>query len=153
MPVELTSPPAAPKRRERRHPCRYPFVRKVNGDRYQLRVYIGGGRRHGMSINLGLFPDEWSAGQAYKRAVRLLKGQLDPVSVWEQLGPLRADGSLPRNVLPMHVRRIPGDPERFEARVRRGKVRCVIGPFADPAEAGRAALRFVAATRAAWGNG
>lgn len=151
---ETTSPAAAPKKtRERRHPCRYPFVRKVGGARYQVRLFLGGGRRNGRSINCGLFESEWSAGQAMKKVVRLIRGTTDPVSVWEQLAPLRADGTLPPDVLPMFVRRVRGDPGRYEARVRRGKVRCVIGPFADPAEAGRAALAFAAAAFHAAGGG
>ena len=152
MPVELTTPPVASKLRQRRHACRYHYVRKVNGARYQLRLYAGGGKRNGVSINLGLFETEWAAGQAMKRVVRLLRPPFDPVSVWEQLAPLRADGALPARVLPMFVKRVQGEPGQFVAKVRRGKVRAVLGPYDSPVSAGRAALAFVAAARAVEGR-
>jgi hypothetical protein len=144
-PARKETPPE--KRRERRHACRYPFVRKVAGNKYQLRLYIGGAWGPGTSVNLGLYDSEWKAGQAFKAVARVLRGPTDPLSIWHQVRPLMAAGVLPPTILPMGVVR--GPDGRYYSRRRGGSMPkerpggalpdvVSAGPFDTPEEAYRA---------------
>lgn len=119
------------RRRERRHPCRYAYMRRVSANRYQARLYIG--PRKGDSVNLGLYETELAAWRAVQAvANRLPPGRPTPLSVWAAMLPLIAAGDIPRRVLPKYVRR--GE-TGYVARAKLNGAAVVLGPFGTPEEA------------------
>jgi hypothetical protein len=125
-------------KRERRHPSAYRYVRKVRGRLYQARPWVGGVG----SVNLGLYPDEWTANRAVKAVLKELRG-VDAVAVWRATEAAIRAGHVAAHVLPKWVHRLPGG--RFGAKCRvRGAV-LELGPFAGPEEACRAMAAHLAA--------
>ena len=136
----LTPPPVPPRvrLRHRRHACGE-YVRKVKGEKYQLRWWLEAD--HGGSINCGLYDSEWQAERVreqLKTACRSVAGRGTTVlSLWEAMKPLIARGVIPAGVLPKYVYRTP---EGYGARVKKGgRVLDCPGPFDSP-EAAHTAL-------------
>lgn len=118
------------RRRQRQHPCRYRYVRRLAGSRlYQARTYIS--PEKGGSINLGLYETEAAAHQV--------------VTTWIRAGADPTKG-LPPGVLPKYVKRVEGG---FTWDVKVAGRRLQGGLFADAAEAFHDALREVNAARRA----
>ena len=129
-----------PQTRERRHESRYEGVRKVKGKcAYQCRYWLGGSRFAYVQLNLGLFTQsvwgedaEWAAGRAWLKFDRLWVA--DPTTrrwptPWAIVKELQRRGIVPRDLLPMWVRRADGG---FIAVSGRGKGAFRLGPFPDP---------------------
>ncbi len=116
-----------PRERVRRHPCHYPYVRKVRGRKYQLRIYLGLSRTERYAINLGLYDSEWLAGQALRRVAAILRGERTPLEIWQAVRPLCAEGVLPAGLMPMWV--VARDGAYW---ARRRKSDPLAGPFPTP---------------------
>lgn len=108
-PPPLPSPPPRVRLRERRHACSE-FIRKVKGDKYQLRWWIE--VEHGGSVNCGLYASEWEAERVrtqLEEEVRKVPGRgKTALSLWLAMKPLIARGVIPAGVLPKYVRAVGG---------------------------------------------
>lgn len=91
MPHPARSTGQSPRRRERKHPCVYHFVRKVKGRGYQCRPWLP---CVGL-LNLGCFSDEWSAGKAAREFVKRYQ---PGAYLCEVLDGLRRDGFVKEHV-------------------------------------------------------
>lgn len=134
-----TTPGPSPRQRIRfrRHACDYRYVRKVNGWKYQARLWVPG-----HSINLGLYPSDSECHRVITLVLNNLKGN-GPLDVWYAMRPLIECGRLPKHLLPKYaVRRADG---LYDGCVRKNGRRVTIGPFTDPADATAAMLRTLAA--------
>lgn len=134
------------------HRSDYRYVRRVQGNAFQARVPLSGGRKW-ESVNLGLFGEiehgsmklaEWAAGRAARefnaRSFDYATGrQRDP---WDVIQELQRLGFVPADVLPRWVYRLRTG--AFGARCRRrltGVEIDLTGPFYTP-EAAHAAMRW-----------
>jgi hypothetical protein len=143
------TPPAAPKTRERRHAARYRYLSRVAGGRYEARLFLGGGKRHGVQMTLGLYPEERLAWLAVKAVLRLRLPSLDPLAVWLACRPLMASGVVRPDLLPKYVR-LNGRHRGYWALVhRRGGTIELPGPYPTPEDAHRAMLARLAGGRGA----
>jgi hypothetical protein len=104
------------------HSGRLKYVRRVKGNKYQARPWVGGRR-----VNLGLFDSEWEAACAVVRYVRL--NEVPPGKLPKFVRRERWRGG--RLVFVAHVVLGPGVVERR-------------GPFPSAADAERAVLRLLA---------
>lgn len=139
--------PAAPlpalrvRLRERRHACGA-YIRKVKGEKYQLRWWLE--VTEGGSINCGLYNSEWEAervrGMLEQEVLKVAGRGKTALSLWAAMKPLIAKGVIPQRVLPKYVRRCE---EGFVGVVKReGEVR-VTELFTAPEDAHRAMMEML----------
>ena len=124
-------------------------IRKVKGEGYQLRFWIGpkNGERW-YSINGGCYPNEEraiAARKAVRKGLVRVVGPLTPLAYWLVMRPLVAQGVLPSRLLPMWVfRRRNGRSEKFEAKVKIRGVTIVTKLYATPEKAHETMVELLA---------
>lgn len=89
--------PGKKRRRFRRCPSYYKYVRKVKGNKWQARMWLGS---HGGSWNLGLYESEWAADQVVSRWNYWVGKIAHPVDI---LARLRGERVVPAHVLARRV--------------------------------------------------
>lgn len=109
------------------------YTRRTKGRLIQARLWIG--YEYGGSFNLGLFRTEGAAAKAVAEVLRRLRGDPNPLAVWEVVEPLLGT-VIPEHVLPKWVVKSDRDPNQFDAKL--GFVRC--GPLPTPKAAVRVAM-------------
>jgi hypothetical protein len=124
-------------RRFRTHPCDW-GIRRVKGQRFQLRIYLGRPTKAD-SWNFGLYETHEAARYARRKLTAIWRPGMGPLAA---LRAAKAAGVIPPGVLPRWVRRVPGG---YAARrvTRTGTIE-LPGPFPDPETAYRAMAAAVA---------
>ena len=122
----------------------YKYVRRL-GQRYQARLRFA--TDPSRDTHLGLYKSSWAAKRAISAVVRAIPpgSKLDLVAIWRATLVAQQLGKVLPHILPKYVflvRGDPGDPPRYQARLRHGKQVWVKHGlyFNDPEDALREAL-------------
>lgn len=140
-PSLFDNPLVRPPRKRRAPTSEYIYVRRVKGDAWQARVWLGA--HAGGSLNLGLFTKaehqaapgqsddemaEWSAARASRQFNKFYNRTRADRDLRATLEHLKAKRFIPQDVLPPRVRRAPGGGYFAKVKVR-GTVVSVEGVF------------------------